>query len=166
MQTMPSKNRMAIAISGIALLVVAGALVIWGVGQNAKESPKDNLAELGEQIDAAQGGLNPSSQAAANQGSSLDMGSGGKTVDADGDKSTTTAGGETDKGSLSTMSSVPLTHVVGLNETLYEISTRYYKTHVYAGDIEALNGIEDPNHLEVGQSLMLPRPEELTKAGQ
>jgi 5'-nucleotidase/UDP-sugar diphosphatase len=52
---------------------------------------------------------------------------------------------------------VPANHVVKAGDTLFDISRMYYGTHVYAGDIERLNGLSNPDRLLVGTSLELPQ---------
>jgi len=52
---------------------------------------------------------------------------------------------------------VPETYVVQEGDTLYSIAIRY---QLNLADIVALNGLSDPNDIEVGQEIRLPVPEQ------
>jgi len=52
---------------------------------------------------------------------------------------------------------VPETYIVQENDTLYSIAIRY---QLNLADIVALNGLSDPNDIEVGQELRLPVPDQ------
>lgn len=166
MQTMPQKNRMSTLVTGIALLVVVVGLIAYGVNQRSKNemSEVDPLTEVaapengnamqpGTQVDAASTtpdvAMTGTTEAAAPATGTLES----DMAEAAAQLEATPA--------LTTLGAVPETHVVEPNETLSSISRLYYGDEVFAGDIESLNGIQDPNKIMVGQELKLPRPEAL-----
>lgn len=170
MQTMPEKNRRLVTIGAILVgVVVLGALTFAafnrsGGNSTVQESPS-TVADTGADADAgapvssvtspitqldpavedetadAAGGENTAAVPQENEGETTDLANAGDAA----------SGGLT----------VPATHVVAAGETLRDISLKYYGDPVYAGDIEALNQLEDPNMIMVGQILQLPRPEDL-----
>lgn len=167
MQTMPTRNRTSLIVTGAAVLVLVVGLIVYGVGQRtpneAKNAdPMSGLAEAPNGVDGKTGsGLSAQPGSGLTAGDTATPGAGtvgaGVTPSANG----STAAGTTTEG-LTQYNSVPAEHVVQNNETLYTISQKYYNTHVYAGDIEALNQLEDPNAIVAGMKLQLPRVEDLS----
>lgn len=172
MQTMPSKNRPSLAVAGVAVLVLVVGLIAYGVNQRTKQETKENdtLAQLAS---PENGSATPRNMTEATPGQAMTnpMTAPGTTVannpPVTGAKPEM-AGAETDKSApaLNVLGPVPATHMVAPGDTLYTISMKYYKSHIYAGDIEALNALEDPDTIVVGTELKLPRPEALMPAGQ
>lgn len=170
MQTMPSKTRTQVAITGAALLVLVVGLIIYGVSQRAGEEAReiDPMVELAE----SENGTAMQPQEAMNTAAAVDMGRVEATDATDATAMTETGAIAETSGqaeatpALTTMSTVPETHVVQPGETLYSISMQYYATHIYAGDIEQLNGLSNPNQIQAGMELTLPRTEDLMAVGQ
>jgi nucleoid-associated protein YgaU len=170
MQTMPSKNRSSMMLTGIALLVLVVGLIAYGLNSRAKHEakPADPMAEVAEpengiaaQPGAKVDGAGPTPDAGTTAHAAPAANTPAVTAEATAEAKSrgeaTTA--------LTALGSVPETHVVQPGETLYSISMKYYNNQIYAGDIEELNGISDPNRIQVGMELKLPRPEELTMMG-
>jgi nucleoid-associated protein YgaU len=63
---------------------------------------------------------------------------------------------EPSKGGAGTVAAGGKTHTVAPHETLYSISVKYYGNGKRVEDIAKLNGITDPNKIQVGQVLKLP----------
>lgn len=171
MQTMPSKNRSSTLVMGVALLVLVVGLIAYGVNQRSK----NQVPETDEMSDFAA----PENGNAAQPGAGMDAASPAPATGVKGtaeaapaaEAPSTTAmpavGQTSVTPALTTLGDVPETHVVQPNETLYSISEMYYNSKIYAGDIEELNGITNPDMIVVGQELLLPRPEALmTTIGQ
>ncbi|MFZ5826241.1 MAG: LysM peptidoglycan-binding domain-containing protein [Bacillota bacterium] len=166
MQTMPSKSRTQVIITGVALLVLVMGLIIYGVSQRAREEAReiDPMLELAEPENgnAMQPGTAVDAAATPDRGAmgAADTTSlaGAATAEA-GDQAEATP-------ALTTLMTVPETHVVQPGETLYDISRKYYATHLHAGDIEQLNNLANPNQIVAGMELKLPRPEDLAAVGQ
>lgn len=171
MQTMPSKNRTSMAVAGIALLALVVGLIAYGVNQRNKQeiAEIDPMTELAEPENG-----NLATPAAEAETASTPIG--GALVEAAPateeaamtaapEESAELTGQETTS-ALATLEAVPETHVVQPGETLSTISMKYYNNHVYAGDIEQLNDISDPDMIQPGQELALPRPDSLMAVGQ
>lgn len=147
MQPMPAKTRAAVAV-GVALLAIAVAsMVMFSSRREARPTPSDMeeawlMEEPSTPLETAP---SPATTQTPTPDSSLATESGGS------------AG--------TVLTAVPDYHIVGAGDTLMSISRKYYGDHVFAGDIEAMNNLSDPNRLEMGQKLMLPRPEALGGAG-
>jgi len=173
-QTMPDKNRRMVTIGAIlAGAVVLGALAFFAFNREREPMAQTNPSPVSS-APLEDGTGEPVSPVAA-PGTST----GGTGTPLDGNPAEAAAEEETGKASPEQKSqpgenksgegaavtpdgdSVPATHVVAPGETLRDISLKYYGDPVYAGDIEALNNLADPNHIEVGQILQLPRPEDL-----
>nr|PZN70358.1 MAG: hypothetical protein DIU55_11620 [Bacillota bacterium] len=167
MQTMTSKARTSLIIAGVAALVLLVSLAIFAVTQRA-QSPAEGNNPL-EQLAEPENGtpLSTSPRAVANP---TEAGAGTSQQAAGGDRaqgsSTATEAEDGTEPAITTLEAVPAVHIVQPNETLYEISQKYYNTHIYAGDIEALNGLEDPNKIYAGMELKLPQPSELPGYGR
>lgn len=146
MQPMPAKNRNAIMMIGAALMAVVLVAVFWSSRKNAETQPQQ-LDQLSlEQVNEA--------------GVSAPTGSDSATP-------TQADSGTKEQPALSAAAgTVPMEHVVAQGETLMSISEKYYGSKLYAGDIEELNKLENPNSLKVGDRLKLPRREELPALGQ
>ncbi|MBX3011917.1 MAG: LysM peptidoglycan-binding domain-containing protein [Caldilineaceae bacterium] len=56
-----------------------------------------------------------------------------------------------------TITPTPIVHTVGSGESLLSIATQYGLT---AAELQEVNGILDPRTLQIGQQLIIPRPEE------
>lgn len=173
MQTMHSKNRTSVAVTGIALLVIMVGLIFYGVSQRTREEAReiDPMVGLAEPENGV--GMQPEGAISATGNSAPETGTveAAQATDATAlmtaHPSSAEAAGQLETApALTTMGSVPDTHVVQPDETLYSISTKYYATHIYAGDIEQLNGLSDPNQIQTGMELKLPRPESLIAVGQ
>lgn len=176
MQTMPSKTRTSMLIGGIAALVLVVGVAIFVVGQRAQNEvgePNDSLVNVAEPENGNALGTSPAATSpttntpANNTASSTDSTTAAPATNAAADENT--AVGTPDDSAapaLVTLGAVPSVHVVQPDETLYDISMKYYKTHIYAGDIESLNGLEDPDQIEAGMELKLPQPAELAGVGQ
>lgn len=173
MQTMPSKNRPSLAVAGVAVLVLVVGLIAYGVNQRTKQETKEN--DTLTQIAAPENGTAaPRNVSDALTGEATTPMNAQGTPKTDGSMATTPtsemAGGEpmTDKSTpaLNVLGPVPATHMVAPGDTLYTISMKYYNSHIYAGDIEALNALDDPDTIVVGTELKLPRPEDLMGSGQ
>jgi len=167
---MPEKNRRLAAMGAILVgVVVLGALIFVAfnrTGQNpAAQNSPSTVANTGADADAGAPVSSDTSPVAQ-----LDPGVDDETADAAGGENAAAVpqenegetagladGSDAAPGGLT----VPATHVVAAGETLRDISLKYYGDPVYAGDIEALNQLEDPNQIMVGQILQLPRPEDL-----
>jgi LysM repeat protein len=139
MQTMPAKTRAAVTVAAALLAVVIGALALWSGGRT-KNTP-----------------VNPD---ALNQDAAVNLGEtpptgGTNQAETPADSTNTPAQAET---------AIPATHTVKDGESLYDISRLYYKTHIYAGAIEAANGITDPNTIFAGMELKLPHQDDLDPA--
>ncbi len=165
MQTMPTKNRTSLLLAGLGLLVVVGVAAAVSLNNRAQEGPApDPLSAVAEpengtaliqvpetMADAAE--PNPATEAVTElqAAPATDLGT---------ENAEPIALGQV------TTFEVPETHVVRPNETLYSISMKYYHDEQYAGDIEELNALSDPNKIEVGRELLLPRPETLPGLSQ
>lgn len=155
MQPMPAKTRTAMMAGAALLLLAVGIAGLWS-------ARRENPADLTDQELAALEGPAEAGPAPGSESSPLETGVSPFTEAAVA--SNPNPGVALDPTTLGVESTadIPEFHVVALGDTLSEISRKYYNTHIYAGDIEVLNGLtENPNHLEVGQRLMLPRPEAL-----
>jgi 5'-nucleotidase/UDP-sugar diphosphatase len=147
-QTTPSKNRAAITAGAIVLALAVGGYALWSANRGAKSTQQQPVA---------------GSDYAPLAGDDTNTTAGTDTTPNTGETATgTETGSET---ATTAPGTVPEYHTVAAGDTLYDISRRYYNTHIYAGDIEALNHLENPDHLPVGQQLKLPRLEDL-KSGQ
>lgn len=60
-----------------------------------------------------------------------------------------------------TLTPTPIVHTVGSGESLLSIATQYAIT---VSELQEANGILDPRTLQVGQQLIIPRPEERSSA--
>ncbi|MFZ5817748.1 MAG: LysM peptidoglycan-binding domain-containing protein [Bacillota bacterium] len=164
MQTMPSKNRSTVLVTGVALLALVVGLIAYGVNRGAgDEAPEaDPMTQLAEPENgtAAQPGtvLDAAPSATAEESSVAEAAPTAEIIPEAGSE---VEASSTASPSLTTLGSVPATHLVQPGDTLYTISRTYYSTDIYAGDIEALNNLTDPNQIQVGMELMLPRPEDL-----
>lgn len=171
MQTMPSKNRTQMVITGAALLVLVIGLIVYGVGQRTREEareidpmvglaePENGIAvEPEEAINAAAPVSEMGTVEAAEATDATALTAAGTTAEASGQAEATPA--------LTTLGTMPETHVVQPGETLYDISMKYYATHIYAGDIEQLNNLPNPDQIQAGMELTLPRPEDLMAVGR
>ena len=169
MQTMPTRTRTSLVIGAVAALVLVVSLALYAVNQRAQNQPDPTnpLAEIAEPENGTPLNANSAANAAPNTGAQANP----DEVNAAAGETPVT-GGETEVNAdaaspaMTTLEAVPATHIVQPNETLYDISEKYYNTHIYAGDIEALNGLEDPNQITVGMELKLPQPSELAGFGQ
>jgi len=170
MQTMPTKNRTTLLLAGLGLLVLVGVAAAFGLNNRAGEEAAP------DQLTAVAG---PENGTPLVDSPDTMMGAATTETDLQGAAEEVSAAPATDLGAMSaealtaeaqasttTMAPVPVTHEVREGETLYEISAHYYGDEVYAGDIEALNNIPDPNKIYAGQVLELPRPETLSYAGE
>ncbi|BAD39725.1 LysM peptidoglycan-binding domain-containing protein [Symbiobacterium thermophilum] len=171
MQTMTSKTRTSLVIGGVAALVLVISLAIYAVTQRS-QSPAESTNPL-EQIAEPENGTplstsptsNPSATANPSEAGTGTSQQAAGTAPADGsDAAAGTEDGTTP--AMTRLEAVPAIHIVQPNETLYEISQKYYNTHIYAGDIEALNGLENPDQIYAGMELRLPQPSELPGYGQ
>lgn len=148
MQTMPSKNRTAVTLGAVILAFAVGAFLLWNVRNHKNAAPQtpEPTAMNGDQpLATAPGGTDTTVQAG-----------GTTTVPATGSSTPTPPANMTTQ--------IPATHKVAAGETLYDISRKYYNDPVYAGDIEHLNSLSDPDHLVVGQELKLPKWEDIHPA--
>ncbi|MBP2020180.1 nucleoid-associated protein YgaU [Symbiobacterium terraclitae] len=179
MQTMPTRTRTSLLIGGVAVLVVLVGLALFAVNQ--RNQNQVGGTDLLEQVAEPENGtpLNagsasntpatttPATNTPAAAGTAADTQTdAGQTRSAAGESTSggteaATGTGDGTTPAMRTFNAVPEVHIVQPNETLYEISEKYYNTHIYAGDIEALNGLEDPNQIFVGMELKLPQPSEL-----
>lgn len=170
MQTMPEKNRRLVTIGAILVgAVVLGALTFVAFNRNGENPAAQNgpstVANTGANADAGapvNSITSPATQldpALEDEAADAAAGENAAAVPQENQGETADTAGASDavSGSLT----VPATHVVAPGETLRDISQKYYGDPVYAGDIEALNQLEDPNQIMVGQILELPRPEDL-----
>lgn len=170
MQTMPAKNRRAVTMGAILLgAVVVGVLAFFAFNREKEPTTQaDNTylggtaleGETGEPVSAATttpiSAIDSTTDAVTGDGEAANMPE--TNAQAGGTEPANTAAGDAGE-----PVAVPATHVVAEGETLREISLKYYGDPVYAGDIEALNQLPDPNRLLVGQTLQLPKPEDLTR---
>jgi len=169
MQTMPTRTRTSLLIGGVAVLVVLIGLALFTVSQRNQDQVggADTLEQVAEPengtpLNAGAGtntapvGTTPRTAADAEADPAL-----AQNADAAGGNEAASDTGDRTTPAMTTFNAVPAVHIVQPNETLYEISEKYYNTHIYAGDIEALNGLEDPNQIFVGMELKLPQPSEL-----
>ena len=169
MQTMPTRTRTSLLIGGVAVLVVLIGLALFTVSQRNQDQVggADTLEQVAEPengtpLNAGAGtntapvGTTPRTAADAEADPAL-----AQNADAAGGNEAASDTGDRTTPAMTTFNAVPAVHIVQPNETLYEISEKYYNTHIYAGDIEALNGLEDPNEIFVGMELKLPQPSEL-----
>lgn len=140
MQTMPAKTRTAITLGAVLLAVLVGTFVLRSGDRAATPAP----VEPSEAITTPEP-LDPVTAAPTGE--------------------TPLFTGEDEPDPLATNpvmpvpvmgDSVPAIHVVKVGDTLFDISRMYYGTHIYAGDIERLNGLTNPDRLLVGASLELP----------
>lgn len=140
MQPVPAKNRTAVMVGAALLAVVVGSIAVWSSKRGAEPTrPMDEMSMVEEAESVAP------APAPAPTGSSVTQPLQAESVTA----------------APSSSPSVPAVHTVAPGDTLSSISRQYYNTDIYYGDIEALNEIADPDHLEVGQTLRLPQPEDL-----
>lgn len=151
MSMMPSKNRsIMLGVAALALAVMVG---FWATRNNAE--PQQQAADP----DAANVAGNTNTNTNTDSSTPLDAAA---PVSTDTTTGTSNLGaGEQDETATPVMGNVPESHEVKAGETLSSIAQQYYGNSAYAGDIEALNDLENPDRLEVGQKLMLPRPEAL-----
>ena len=171
MQTMTSRTRTSLVIGGVAalVLIVSLALFAWAQRSQGPAESTNPLEQLAEPENGTPLTANPASgpTKAANP---ADAGAGTSqqaagTAPAEGSNATAGTGDEATP-AMTTLEAVPAVHIVQPNETLYEISQKYYNTHIYAGDIEALNGLENPDQIFAGMELKLPQPSELPGYGR
>jgi len=173
MQTMSSKTRTSLVIGGVAVLVLALAVALFALTQRSQNQTggTDALEQLAEPENGtplnteAATNTQTTTGSAPNTATTADTQGAGETRDVAGESTTDGSGatldGDETAPAMTTFEAVPAVHIVQPNETLYEISQKYYNTHIYAGDIEALNGLEDPNKIYAGMELKLPQPSEL-----
>jgi LysM repeat protein len=175
MQTMPTKTRTSLIITVAAALVLVVGIIGYSVLQRSNPNVEgdDPLAGLAEPENGLGGELGseptevagPPAEAtetpAETTGSFVQDFLNGTGLTASPEGETATAASTSEGTTLNSYEAVPLEHVVAPNETLYDISMKYYDTHIYAGDIEALNDLEDPDMIQAGTRLQLPRPDEL-----
>jgi len=150
MQPMPVKNRTAVLLGVALLALIVGSVAVWSSRQNAQ----DRLTDL-DDLSAY--------EAPINAGTPL-TGTGGLPILTPApptDTAIATNPGTTLLLPSNARPTVPEFHVVAEGQNLSDISRMYYNTNIYAGDIEALNGIEDADHIMVGQELKLPSWESL-----
>ncbi len=159
MQTMPSKTRTSLVIGGVAALVLIISLALVALNQRA-QTPAESTNPL-EQLAEPENGT-PLTGAPASDPTVAANPTEAGAAPMEGDEAAIGAGAEDGSApAMTTLEAVPAVHIVQPNETLYEISQKYYNTHIYAGDIEALNGLEDPDQIFAGMELKLPQPSEL-----
>lgn len=162
MQTMRSKNRATLTLAGITLLVLAVGLIAYGLTQRFQPEVGgiDPLTEVAgpENGNALLPG-EPVTGMAEEPGTTADA---APAINTDPSLESNTAVTPV----LTSLGPVPETHVVQPDETLYAISMKYYNNHIYAGDIERLNEMKNPDHIVVGTVLKLPRPDMLVQGGQ
>jgi LysM repeat protein len=139
MQPMPNKNRPMIVVGTLVLVIMLGAGAIWSATRH-----KQPLASM--PINDA---TTPADTATTPAGTNAEV-------------------AKTDAPNLAqvapsskTTSTLPEYHTVAVGDTLSGISRMYYNSNIYAGDIEALNQLEDPNKLMPGKKLLLPKREAL-----
>lgn len=177
MQTMPTRTRTSLLIGGLAVLVVLVGLALFAVNQRSQDQvggpdPLEQVAEPenGTPLNAGAADTGSSTNTAtttpatntpANAGTAANNTQNAAGGSSTGGTEAASGTGDATTPAMRTFNAVPAVHVVQPNETLYEISEKYYNTHIYAGDIEALNGLEDPNQIFVGMELKLPQPSEL-----
>lgn len=171
MQTMPSKNRTSVAVTGIALLVLVIGLIVYGVNQRTKQEvgeldPMTQLAEPENGIAMEPAPVENAAATAPDAGSAAIADPVTDATAMTAPETNAEAAGQETAPALIMMGSVPETHLVQPGETLYSISMNYYNDKIYAGDIEELNGLADPNQIQAGMELKLPRPENLTAVGE
>lgn len=158
MQPMPAKTRTAMMAGAALLLLAVGIAGLWSA---RRENPADLTdQELAALEGPAEAGLAPGS---AEQ--PIETGQSPLTEAAVATNPNPVMTLEPAPAVKETAVDVPQFHVVAVGETLSEISRKYYNTHIYAGDIEVLNELTEPDRLVVGQRLTLPRPESLGLAG-
>lgn len=165
MQTMPSKKNTTTLVTGAAVLVLVVGLIAYGINQNAKNEVQtpDPMAEVAapENGNAAQPGSTLNAGAATPDSGITQQAGAVPVTETPSATAVEVEDQPASSPALNTVGAVPDTHVVQPNETLRSIAKMYYNDPVYAGDIEQLNGITDPNQIMVGQELQLPRPEAL-----
>jgi len=149
LQPMPAKTRTALAVGAALLAVVVGGVAVWSARRGAEPLPR----ELDETSIIEPGAVPaiPTDHSAAPTGATQASGA-----------TPAARAGASQTAKIPAV--VPASHVVAEGETLSSISRSYYGSNVYAGDIEALNELEDPNLLHAGQMLMLPKVEDLHKS--
>lgn len=169
MQTMTSKTRTSLVIGGVAALVLIVSLAVFAWAQRAQDPAEtaNPLEQVAEPENGTPLGADPVSDPTTAMNPS-DAGAGTTPQAATPVDGSETAVGTEDGATpaMTTHEAVPAVHIVQPNETLYEISEKYYNTHIYAGDIEALNGLENPDQIYAGMELKLPQPSELPGYGQ
>lgn len=144
MQTMPAKNRTAVAIGVLlGVVVLAGSLLFWSARsrQNAEQNSEMSPV-VNEPVDGTGNKVTPMANSAPT-----------------GTQEAEAAHG--DAAGSPIMGPIPEQHTVATGDTLQSISLKYYHSHIFAGDIEELNNLENPNRLVVGEKLMLPKWEDL-----
>ncbi len=149
MQPIPAKTRTALVVGAALLAVIVGGVAVWSARRGTEplplevEEPSITAAPLSPLDYSATPAPTSPAPSATSNGSAT--------------PSATTA-------PVAPAAAVPATHVVVDGETLSSISRSYYGTNIYAGDIEALNELEDPNLIHTGQMLQLPKVEDLHKS--
>lgn len=152
MQTMPNKNRTAMAIGVVLLAVVVGAFALWtgnrnnaakapeqGTELNVKASPETNL-----------GGTESPAAAATAESEELAQ-------PASGTNMTPAASADTQ---------IPATYTVKEHDTLRSIAQQFYNNPDYSAYIETANEMDDPNDIKVGQELKMPTKEEIKQQNE
>jgi len=145
MQPMPAKNRTAVLLGVALLALIVGSVAVWSSRQNAQDrlTDLDDLPAYEAPINAGTAPINTGGLPITSPTTPLDT-------------ATEVFTGTTPLIPITARPTVPDFHVVTAGENLSDISRMYYNDHIYAGDIEALNDIEDANHIMVGQELRLP----------
>ncbi|HLN64939.1 MAG TPA: LysM peptidoglycan-binding domain-containing protein [Symbiobacteriaceae bacterium] len=152
MQTMPNKNRTAMAIGVVLLAVVVGAFALWtgnrnnaakapeqGTELNVNASPETNLSGTDSTEPAATAETEEQAQPAS------------------GTNMTPAASAETQ---------IPATYTVKEHDTLRSIAQQIYNNPDYSAYIEAANEMDDPNDIKVGQELKLPTTDEIKQQNE
>lgn len=148
MQTMPARARTALALGAVVLAVAVGALLFRSGSRPADPVvPQVEADSPLERAPVAEADFEPSEPSYSLMPEAEWSPAEEQTVPVMSDD-------------------LPDFHVVRSGETLSEISRHYYGSHIYAGDIERLNQLANPNHLLVGQRLQLPAPESIPAFGR
>lgn len=158
MQPMPAKTRTAMVVGILVLAVAVGSIAFWSTRRNAAQSAPDpyTMTTTDPTADLFTMPGEPTRTATL----PTEAGQAASDPNAAG-----TAAAATSAIPTTTPARVPAEHVVAPGDTLSSISRTYYATPIYAGDIEALNQLTDPDLLKVGDVLKLPQPESLPVFG-
>ena len=152
MQTMPNKNRTAMAIGVVLLAVVVGAFALWtGNRNNAAKAP-----EQGTELNV---NASPDTHLSGTETPDTDV--------AAADEPAQPASGTNITPAANTATNtVPATYTVKEHDTLRSIAQHFYNNPDYSAYIEVANEMDDPNDIKVGQELKMPSMEEINQQKQ